>query len=279
MSQRIIFETLQSIENNATYEELKKAIKNSYPSRTLDEYLGLRLSSLVEKNAVLKDTINGESVYRINPDYSPEDFGISLLDLKRDVDRTDLRSHGIVISNIVGSGTFCNSIDLKYLSMELENIEYEPETSPLAILRPFDNKSVAGLITATGKVTIVGGKTSEDIRDSIDYLYNKVSHMGNNIVEKSIFVKDFQIHNIAASASLCRELELSAVAVGLGLEDTEYDPDKFPGIVYRLEPGITTIIFRSGSVVITGSSYLNILEGWQELCDDLEQIGVKINRK
>jgi transcription initiation factor TFIID TATA-box-binding protein len=80
-------------------------------------------------------------------------------------------------------------------------------------------------------------------------------------------------------ASLCRELELSAVAVGLGLEGTEYDPELFPGIVYRPEPSITTIIFRSGSVVITGSSYLNILEGWQELCDDLEQIGVKTNRK
>jgi transcription initiation factor TFIID TATA-box-binding protein len=54
---------------------------------------------------------------------------------------------------------------------------------------------------------------------------------------------------------------LSALAIGLGLEQTEYEPEQFPGLVYR-NPNLESVIliFSTGKAVITGSSDLNEVE-------------------
>ncbi|HEX59473.1 MAG TPA: TATA-box-binding protein, partial [Methanomicrobia archaeon] len=40
---------------------------------------------------------------------------------------------------------------------------------------------------------------------------------------------------------------------GLGLEGMEYEPEVFPGLVYRIEkPKVAILIFSSGKLVITG---------------------------
>ncbi|MFB6160878.1 MAG: TATA-box-binding protein, partial [Haloferacaceae archaeon] len=46
---------------------------------------------------------------------------------------------------------------------------------------------------------------------------------------------------------------LNAIAIGLGLENIEYEPEQFPGLVYRLEePDVVALLFGSGKLVITG---------------------------
>jgi len=56
-----------------------------------------------------------------------------------------------------------------------------------------------------------------------------------------------------ASADLKTALNLNAVALGLGLENIEYEPEQFPGLVYRIkQPKIVVLIFSSGKLVITG---------------------------
>ena len=67
--------------------------------------------------------------------------------------------------------------------------------------------------------------------------------------------RDFKIVivNIVATASLKGELNLSEVAVGLGLENVEYEPEQFPGLVYRMdEPRVVILIFSTGKIVCTG---------------------------
>ena len=50
-----------------------------------------------------------------------------------------------------------------------------------------------------------------------------------------------------------RSLHLNAIAIGLGLEHVEYEPEQFPGLVYRLdEPSVVVLLFGSGKAVITG---------------------------
>ena len=40
---------------------------------------------------------------------------------------------------------------------------------------------------------------------------------------------------------------------GLGLENVEYEPEQFPGLVYRIkQPKVVVLIFSSGKLVITG---------------------------
>ena len=63
---------------------------------------------------------------------------------------------------------------------------------------------------------------------------------------------DIKIQNIVASANLQSTLNLEAVA--LELENTEYEPEQFPGLVYRLsDPKVVLLLFGSGKVVCTGA--------------------------
>ena len=63
---------------------------------------------------------------------------------------------------------------------------------------------------------------------------------------------EIKIQNIVASANLGKVLNLEAVA--LDLENTEYEPEQFPGLVYRLEdPKVVLLLFGSGKVVCTGA--------------------------
>ncbi len=65
------------------------------------------------------------------------------------------------------------------------------------------------------------------------------------------------IENVVGSTSLEQELDLETLADDL--EDISYDPEQFPGLVYRtIDSKATSLIFRSGKLVCTGvSSVIN----------------------
>ena len=62
------------------------------------------------------------------------------------------------------------------------------------------------------------------------------------------------IQNIVATSDLGGDLNLSEVAVALGLENVEYEPEQFPGLVYRIsEPKVAMLLFGSGKIVCAGA--------------------------
>jgi len=61
-----------------------------------------------------------------------------------------------------------------------------------------------------------------------------------------------RIENVVASTSLGGELDLQAIA--LALDGAEYEPEQFPGLVYRLDvPKVVVLLFGSGKLVCTGA--------------------------
>ena len=60
------------------------------------------------------------------------------------------------------------------------------------------------------------------------------------------------IENVVASASVDQTIDLADVTKKF--PDTEWHPDQFPGLVFRLpSPKTATLIFRSGKMVCTGA--------------------------
>ena len=58
---------------------------------------------------------------------------------------------------------------------------------------------------------------------------------------------------VGSFANLHSALNLNAIAIGLGLENIEYEPEQFPGLVYRLsDPKVVILLFGSGKLVVTG---------------------------
>jgi len=62
---------------------------------------------------------------------------------------------------------------------------------------------------------------------------------------------DVQIVNVVASGSLEHGIDLRAV--NKIFPETEYDPKKFPGLVFRLKkPKTSSLLFSSGKIICTG---------------------------
>jgi transcription initiation factor TFIID TATA-box-binding protein len=63
---------------------------------------------------------------------------------------------------------------------------------------------------------------------------------------------DVNVENVVATATLGQKIDL--LAIMKGFRNTEYNPKKFPGLVFRLrKPKTTTLIFTTGKMVCTGA--------------------------
>ena len=155
----------------------------------------------------------------------------------------------IDIVNVVASTKLAEAFDLLKIEAELEGAEYNKEKFPCLVYRVKAPKA-AFLIFTSGKVVCTGSKNVEDVRTVITTLAKKLKSIG---FEKIDLVPEIHVQNIVASSDLKSDLNLNAVALGLGLENIEYEPEQFPGLVYRIKmPQVVVLIFSSGKLVITG---------------------------
>ena len=61
------------------------------------------------------------------------------------------------------------------------------------------------------------------------------------------------VENVVASASVDQKIDLNDITKKF--PDTEYHPEQFPGLVFRLKvPKTATLVFRTGKMVCTGST-------------------------
>ena len=86
----------------------------------------------------------------------------------------------------------------------------------------------------------------------MDIIAEKLKKLGVDVYKDLKIV----IQNIVAISDLGTELNLNEVAMGLGLENVEYEPEQFPGLVYRIkEPKVAMLLFGSGKIVCTGARW------------------------
>lgn len=156
----------------------------------------------------------------------------------------------IKIQNVVASTSIGDELDLNAISAAFDNAEYEPEQFPGLVFRVAEPKTAA-LIFRSGKVVCTGAKSIENVSIAIDIVCKSLKQKGfTGIIDHPIPT----IQNIVATADLHAELNLNAIAIGLGLENVEYEPEQFPGLVYRLkDPKVVVLIFGSGKLVCTGA--------------------------
>jgi transcription initiation factor TFIID TATA-box-binding protein len=72
---------------------------------------------------------------------------------------------------------------------------------------------------------------------------------------------DYQINNIVATAKVDIIEKLDLVKIVQKLDNAEYYPERFPGIIFRQDnPRATFLIFSSGKMVITGLESIQYAE-------------------
>lgn len=69
---------------------------------------------------------------------------------------------------------------------------------------------------------------------------------------------EVQVENIVATVTLEHPLDLTLIESRM--PEVDYNPDQFPGLVYRLDqPKVTALIFKSGKMVVTGAKSIQQL--------------------
>ncbi|MEB3772361.1 MAG: TATA-box-binding protein [Desulfurococcales archaeon] len=153
----------------------------------------------------------------------------------------------VQIENIVATVILEHELDLQLIESKIEDVEYNPDRFPGLIYRLHVPK-VTALIFKSGKMVVTGAK-------SVNQLVNAVKIIMKNLKERGIPLHGrprIQVQNIVASANLGVEVDLEKTA--LLIENTMYEPEQFPGLIYRMrDPYVVLLIFSSGRMVITGA--------------------------
>jgi len=173
------------------------------------------------------------------------------------------------IQNIVATASLEKPIPLTKLARTQPNTEYNPETFPGLVLRVKEPKS-AVLVFSSGNLVCTGTKSTTQVRQVIDAVIKQLKKINVNITTKPKIV----VQNIVASGTINLKLNLNFLA--LEMENTEYEPEQFPGLVYKLvDPTATFLLFSNGKLVCTGTKTK------QQLEDSMKQLlkNVKIALK
>src|SRR5271157_2149500 len=85
-----------------------------------------------------------------------------------------------------------------------------------------------------------------------------------------------KIENVVANTAIGQDIDLKSLT--LALEGADYDPEKFPGLVYRTkDPKTAALIFRSGKIVCTGAKSIDeVHKGLENLFQSLRNIGIDV---
>ncbi len=159
----------------------------------------------------------------------------------------------IEIENVVASTGIDQELNLEQVGDDLGEADYNPENFPGLVYRTQDPKAAA-LIFRSGKIVCTGANSEQAARASLTTVFDVLRDLGIAVPE----APPIEVQNIVASIDFGHQLNLNAIAIGLGLEMVEYEPEQFPGLVYRLEePSAVALLFGSGKAVVTGAKTTN----------------------
>jgi len=169
------------------------------------------------------------------------------------------RSLTYTIQNIVVKTSLNIEEDLvlKNINVKTNNTEYNPERFPGLFMR-FKNPKCVVIIFRNGKLILTGLKSFNQIKSVIELLVLKLNesckiHIDTNSIHPEVV-------NIVITADFFKQINLDLAAIKL--ENTIYEPEVFPGLVFKPSKPIKSVflIFSTGKIVCTGIREKSIIE-------------------
>lgn len=160
------------------------------------------------------------------------------------------------IQNVVVSANIFATLPLEKLAVILDNSDYTPETFPGLIYKVEDEslsfKKASFLLFSSGRIICAGTKSIKAARDAVKHVVEDLKDVGIEITKKP----QITVQNMVASGSVGGKLNLNEIV--FLFDNTEYEPEQFPGLVYKLKgedqlQNITFLLFGTGKIVIAGA--------------------------
>jgi len=154
----------------------------------------------------------------------------------------------IRIENVVASASLNQRLDLNAIIKGNPWVEYNPKRFPGLVFR-LKRPKTAILIFSTGKMVCTGAKSEKLAKRAIKKVVKELKKSGIIIIGKP----EIKIVNMVATANLSRRIELEDCAYSL--ERNMYEPEQFPGLIYRMDnPKVVILLFSTGKLVCTGAT-------------------------
>jgi len=169
----------------------------------------------------------------------------------------------VSIVNVVASINLNQPLDLNSIIKAVPRVVYKLQQFPGAVFKLKEPKT-SHLIFSIEKIVCTGAKSEKQAKRAVMRVIQQLKENGILIVGKPTI----KVVNIVTSASLGGQVDVEkAVYV---LERTMYEPEQFPGLIYRMnEPKVVILIFTTGELVITGA----------KTEEEVYQATVKLHRK
>ncbi len=158
----------------------------------------------------------------------------------------------VKVQNTVSSIDLGTELDLKYIAKKLkaEGADYNPSKFP-GLIYKLKKPKAAFLIFGTGKLVCTGTQSERDANYALERIIKKLGKIGIKLKSPP----KLKVENIVASADIKRQIHLEKAI--LKLEGANYEPEQFPGLIYRQKkPKATFLLFRTGKLVCTGTKKL-----------------------
>lgn len=179
------------------------------------------------------------------------------------------------IENVVASASMERELDLNAIEEALDGATYNPKQFPGLVYRLKEPKT-ATLLFRSGKLVCTGAKDLSSVRTAVNRVADDLRKAGIEInVEPKV-----EVQNIVASSDLEENFNLTSVVITLGMEKVEYEPEQFPGLVYRLDdPKTVILLFGSGRMVCTGAKTPeDVVRSVERIARDLTEAGLMHRR-
>lgn len=174
----------------------------------------------------------------------------------------------VKVENVVASVHLHKKIPLMQVAKKLKNTEYDPEQFPGLVLR-LEKPDMSALVFSSGRIVCTGAKNRDEIERAVEEIIKQLGEADVEITEEPTI----EIQNMVGAGSLGKRLDLNKLI--FKLEYAEYEPEQFPGLVYKLpNSNVTFLLFGTGKIVCTGAKYhKEIKEAIERLEKKLEEIG------
>jgi len=179
----------------------------------------------------------------------------------------------VEVVNIVGGGDLGAELDLSELSSYFSRIDecqvdFNSESKNNTLQLRFEEEGPLCMVYRTGKFVITGADSNSSLNKSFHRLLEEFRNI--NKVNESV---DLRVYNKVFTEDFEKDIELSKFAIYLGFENTEYEPEQTPFLIYKPTNirGVVTIA-SSGKVVVNGirteKEAVNLIEDITQKLDE-----------
>ncbi|CAJ1891516.1 unnamed protein product [Cylindrotheca closterium] len=156
----------------------------------------------------------------------------------------------IQIQKMTATAHFGCPLDLKLIAFKCRYADFNPRRHGALTMRLTQLQTV-GVMFASGKLIITEADSIAKAESACKEFRLVIEKIG--FKPKEFGAMDFKIKNVMGTANVGFPIKLEELSYAHS-DYTSYEPEVFPGLVYRMDrTEVVILVFSSGKIVLTGS--------------------------